>query len=146
MPADPAPAPSSTPPARPTGTPGWLVVLLLLSLFGYGVFQYYQTTSVPQGFRMTPVEANLRAIFLAAQDALIKEGVYTIDYATLTAPEGRLAPVESVYGEDYHPITLDRETLEIGVQLPDNGPFITFEVTPRELIELRERAKRTSGE
>ena len=130
---------------KPRSSSGILVVVMLLAAFGYGIFQYYETTQVPQGFRMTPVESNLRTIFLAAQTQFVAGAKGEITYPQLLAMEGGIEPVSSVYGETYEEIWLDRETTAIAVVLPDGGPEIEFSVTPRELIELRERMRQATA-
>ena len=122
------------------GVSGYLVVALLLAAFGYGVYHVYDADSSPPPFRMGPIEENLERLYTAAQVFFVEMPPAFATYGDLVGPDKAIPELESLYGERYDEIVIDRGALEVGVLLP-NGPSIGYNATLAERDRLREQAQ-----
>ncbi|MCC5805284.1 MAG: hypothetical protein JJU00_03045 [Opitutales bacterium] len=127
---------------RKEGASGYIVVLLLLAAFGYGVYHVMraESTGREQTFRMGPVEANLESLFVAAQIYFVDTGAEETRYDDLVGPGRYLPRLISVYGEDYTRMRIGEGDLSIAVSLP-NGPSVGYEATALERDNLRASAE-----
>ena len=124
------------------GISGYIVVLLLLAAFGYGVYHVMraESTGREQTFRMGPVEANLESLFIAAQIHFFDTGANEARYGDLVGPGRPMPRVVSVYGEDYTGLRIGEGDLSLSVSLP-NGPSVAYEATALERDNLRASAR-----
>ncbi len=126
---------------RKEGISGYIVVLLLLAAFGYGVYHVMRAESAgrEQTFRMGPVENNLESLFIAAQFHFVDTGAGEALFHDLVGPGRYLPRFISVYGEDYTALRITPDDLRIVVSLP-NGPSVGYEATVIERDNLRASA------
>lgn len=122
---------------------GSLVVLLLLAAFGYGIYHVFNVESAPPSIRMSPVnpvEENLERLYAAAQVFFAETSPAFATYEDLVGPDRLIPKLESISGESYEGIVIDRAALEVEVLLPDGLP-ISYGATAAERDGLREQAQ-----
>lgn len=89
---------------------------------------------------MSPIEENLERLYAAAQVFFVETSPAFATYEDLVGPDRAIPKLESIFGESYEGIVIDRAALEIGVLLP-SGPSVDYMTTLAERDRLREQAQ-----